>query len=510
MSDHVDGPRSIGEPAADVTDLFAFTSPENPARTVLAMCVFPSAGEDAVFSNVIDYAIAVRRVIVEGIGNAAKFQPADEGIRFSFRFDVLQQRDAAGKVIQRGTCTLPDRRTLSLTVNDEKGSSTPEGDVRVFAGLRSDPFYLAWIASELKKVPNLLQHDNVLCIVVDLDTRRGLDPEKGALFGVIAETVPTEPPGPIGHPVARIDWVGRPEQTNVRLNNPALFGVDDIRDLWNQQTPFAISKELKPLFLQRLMDSFTDWDMRDGKADWTTEALAANANVFLDDFLLFDVTKPMTDDSHLEIEKSTIDGRPYQTGGGRTVDANSIDILLTWLVNRDREFLQGGATGATKPGMNVFPYFATPNTEVQTVAESVELAAAPDTVWSLIGQFNLEWHPLVASARLIGTGIGQLRRLTTRDGGEVVERLEAIDEAKRSYRYSLIAGVPASRYVGTIEVTPNGSGSIARWRVQFLADKQPDIIVRARVSALVKTGLGSLKDHFAGANTAVHAAAGHK
>jgi hypothetical protein len=29
MSDHIDGPRSIGEPAADLTDLFAFTSPEN-------------------------------------------------------------------------------------------------------------------------------------------------------------------------------------------------------------------------------------------------------------------------------------------------------------------------------------------------------------------------------------------------------------------------------------------------------------------------------------------------
>ena len=39
--------------------------------------------------------------------------------------------------------------------------------------------------------------------------------------------------------------------------------------------------------------------------------------------------------------------------------------------------------------MKVFPYFATPNTELQTVAESVELAAAPDEVWSLIGQFGL-------------------------------------------------------------------------------------------------------------------------
>ena len=106
MSDHVDGPRSIGDPPADVTDLFAFTSPENPARTVLAMCVFPSAGEDAVFSNAIDYSIAVRRVVVAGVGAAAKFQPGDAEIRFSFRFEVLK-RDTAGKAVQRGVCTLP-------------------------------------------------------------------------------------------------------------------------------------------------------------------------------------------------------------------------------------------------------------------------------------------------------------------------------------------------------------------------------------------------------------------
>jgi len=78
MSDHVDGPRSIGDPAADVTDLFAFTSPQNPARSVVAMCVFPSAGENATFSNVVDYSIALRRVTVAGVGTATKFQPGDE------------------------------------------------------------------------------------------------------------------------------------------------------------------------------------------------------------------------------------------------------------------------------------------------------------------------------------------------------------------------------------------------------------------------------------------------
>src|SRR5262249_10124204 len=155
---------------------------------------------------------------------------------------------------------------------------------------------------------------------------------------------------------------------------------------------------------------------------------------------------------HLEIEKTTIYGRPYQTGGGRTLDANVIDILLTWLVNRDREFLQGGATGATKPGMKVFPYLAAPNAELQVVEESVDLAAAHDKVWSLFGQFNLEWHPLIAKVDLTGTGIGQLRTIETVDGRrEVVERLEALDDAKRFQRYTHVAGFPACHYSGTLE-----------------------------------------------------------
>jgi hypothetical protein len=498
MSDHVDGPRSIGEPAADLTDLFAFTSPENADRTVLAACVFPSAGEDAMFSNAIDYSIAVRRVVVAGVGAAAKFQPGDDEIRFSFRFEILTRVDA-GQPIQRGVCTLPDGRTLSLTVHDETGASTPQGDVRVFAGLRSDPFYLAWYVGELRKLPNLLQNTNVLSLVVELDTRRVLDPAKGSLFGAIAETVPISKQGTLlGPPLLRIDWVGRPEQTNIRLHNPAMSGIDDIRDLWNQQTPFAISKGRQPLFLERLKDSFATWDLMDGKADWTPEAIATNANVFLDDFLLFDVAKPISDDSHLEIEKSTIGGRPHRTGGGRTVDANSIDILLTWLVNRDREFLQGGATGATKPGMKAFPYFATPNTELQTVAHSIDIAATPDEVWSLIGDFGGAWHPLNAKINLTGTGIGQLRTIETLDGREIVERLEAFDNVRRCFRYTNIAGMPVSHYSGKLEVKPNGSGSVVDWRVQFLANHQTDRAVKVLLSTILNTGLESLKSHFGG------------
>ena len=500
MSDHIDGPRQIGDPSADLTDLFAFTSPVNPGRTVLAANVFPTCGPDAIFSNAITHAIVVRRAKVAGIGDSTKFETSDPEIRFSFLFEKLERDATSQGPVQRGTCTLPDGQTLGFVVNDEQGSATPDGAFRVFAGLRSDPFILAWIISETKPFQNLLQNDNVLCIVVDFDTQRVLSPDKGSLFGVIAETVPLTHVGQfVGAEPPRIDWVGRAEQTNVRLNNSQLQGVDDLRDLWNQQTPFAIADAARPLFLQRLKVSLANYDMRDGKQDWTEAALNANAKMFLDDFLLFDVAKPITDTSHLEIEMSTLDGQVYQTGGGRTVDADVIDVLLTWLINRNREPLRGGTTKATKPGIKHFPYFATPNRELQSVSNSVDLDASPDKVWALIGQFGGYWHPLVVNIKLIGAGVGELRVIDTNDGKQIIERLDAIDDATRFYRYSNISGIPAMNYTGALSVKPKGTGSTVEWRAQYIASGQGDLVVRLIVETLFKTGLASLKSRFGAA-----------
>jgi hypothetical protein len=209
MSDHIGGPRQIGDPAADLTDLFPFTSPENRARTVLAANVFPTCGVDAVFSNAINHSIVIRRAKVAGLGDATKFETSDPEIRLSIRFDALERGTADQKPIQRGTVTLPDGQTLGFTVNDENGASTPDGTFRVFASLRSDPFILAWLAigNTLTPFPNLLDQDNVLCIVVEFDTRRVLNSDQGSLFAVIAETTPLpHPAGYVGHDPRA--WIG--------------------------------------------------------------------------------------------------------------------------------------------------------------------------------------------------------------------------------------------------------------------------------------------------------------
>lgn len=498
MSDHIDGPRTTSDPSVDLTDLFSFHSPADPKRIVLIANVFPFAGETALFSNAVNYSIAIRPVKILGTGAAASLKATESEIRFTFRFEVLASAVNGQYLPQTGICSLPDSRTLPVLVGDEAGIATADGTVRVFAGLRSDPFFIGWMPGmTLTPLPNFLQEDNCLSLVIDFETAKILDSAASSLYGAIAETTPRD--SDLKHlPPPRFDWIGRPEQTNFRLNG--VPGATDIRDLWNQETPFDLHEINVPLYRERLTQSFQFWDLLDGKQHWEPAALAANVNVFLDDFLLFDITKPITDDSHLEIEKSIIDGRAYSTGGGRTLNANSIDILVTWLVNHDREaFMQSPATQATQPGGKQFPYVQPPNTKLLTVTRSVKLAGGAEDVWAVIGQFGGDWHPLCAHIRTLGTDIGQLRYIETIDGKMIVERLDNLDNVSRSLQYSLVTGVPASHYVGMLDVKDTATGSLVTWQVSYRPEGQGEFIVRTIVSAFLTSGLDSLKIRFGSA-----------
>ncbi len=99
MSDHIDGPRQIGDPSADLTDVFAFTSPENPARTVLAANVFPTCGVEAVFSNAINHSIVVRRARVAGLGDATRFETSPPEMAPSAAISSIRNLKMSWRVI---------------------------------------------------------------------------------------------------------------------------------------------------------------------------------------------------------------------------------------------------------------------------------------------------------------------------------------------------------------------------------------------------------------------------
>jgi len=142
VADHIDGPRTTADPSVDLSDLFAFTNPADPTRTVLIADVFSFAGEAALFSNVVSHNIAVRPVRMAGTGNAASFKSEEPEVRFTFRFGVFSPNKSGERQAQVGTCKLPGGCTLSVLVGDERGTSTQDGAIHVFAKLRSDPFFV--------------------------------------------------------------------------------------------------------------------------------------------------------------------------------------------------------------------------------------------------------------------------------------------------------------------------------------------------------------------------------
>src|ERR1041385_8116647 len=97
MSDHFSGPAVMGDPAVDITDFYAFVSPERAGNLVLIMDVFPMATSQSFFSDVPE-----------------------------------------GTAVQKGSLVTSDGREASFVV----GEAFEEDGMRIFAGLISDPFFM--------------------------------------------------------------------------------------------------------------------------------------------------------------------------------------------------------------------------------------------------------------------------------------------------------------------------------------------------------------------------------
>ena len=126
-------------------------------------------------------------------------------------------------------------------------------------------------------------------------------------------------------------------------------------------------------------------------------------------------------------------------------------------------------------------------------------AMSPDEVWKLIGKFNAlpDWHPAIQSSKLEDGG--RLRRLSLLGGGEVVERLETIDEKDRLYRYSIVSGpLPVANYTATLRVRDDGKGqALVEWSSEFDPAKgAPETDAVNAIQGVYQMGLDNLKKMF--------------
>src|SRR5256885_16259351 len=73
MSDHISGPRALADPIADITDVYAFPSPEQPGRLVLVVNTLPFAKPSDRLSDGLVYRFRLRPLTLRVPGDPAPF-----------------------------------------------------------------------------------------------------------------------------------------------------------------------------------------------------------------------------------------------------------------------------------------------------------------------------------------------------------------------------------------------------------------------------------------------------
>jgi hypothetical protein len=366
MSDHISGPRAVADPIADITDVYAFPSPEQADRLVLVVNTLPMAKPSDLFSEGLLYRFRLRPLDgPESGGQGWRFVPADDEFVLDCVFSMPDP--ARGVPVQEGTCTFSAGQSVSFRVNDPQGGSG--AGLHVFAGARWDPFIMDARAALTTLATHelaftdpgsiFLDGKNVLSVVIEMDSRLlgGV-----SLVGVVAETLTR------GAVNVRIERVGRPEVKNMMLASKEFDPVNrdlEIRDLYNMEDAFHLGDSYGGAYRARLNANLAFWDGLDGNVDWPPDEDGNHplTELVLADFLVVDVTKPYVEQgSFLEIELAARRGEPHQTCGGRTLNDDVMDTVFTQLVNGGHgPTVRDGVDSATRPASGTFPYLSPPN-----------------------------------------------------------------------------------------------------------------------------------------------------
>lgn len=144
----------------------------------------------------------------------------------------------------------------------------------------------------------------------------------------------------------------------------------------------------------------------------------------------------------------------------------------------------------------------------QKTTQSIEINAAPDKVWKIVGNFqDMSWLPPVEKTE--GSGGNDkdaTRKLTLKGGATVDETLDKYDAEKFTYAYRIanvdVKVLPVSNYSSHITVKGEGDKSTMTWMGAFYRgfpnnDPPPELSDEAAIKAvneLYKAGLQSVKD----------------
>ena len=141
--------------------------------------------------------------------------------------------------------------------------------------------------------------------------------------------------------------------------------------------------------------------------------------------------------------------------------------------------------------------------------EIIIIAAPPEKVWELIGDFGgiHRWHPDVEKTESTGGNEPKATRvITLKNGGVIHEMLKKYDTEAMTYQYRItevdVKVLPVKNYSSKVILTPTGDGGTevtwqgAFYRGYMANDPPPELneeAAQAAVSQIYTAGLENLK-----------------
>lgn len=144
----------------------------------------------------------------------------------------------------------------------------------------------------------------------------------------------------------------------------------------------------------------------------------------------------------------------------------------------------------------------------QKAEVEVTIAASPDAVWKLAGDFAGigGWHPMVKAVKAKGGNAPGAERVLVLEKGEIIDSLDEYDASGRSLGYRLgtenVEALPVSFYTATLTVADAGGGkSRVTWAARFYRgdtgnfppDELNDEAAIAAMTGFFEAGLNGLK-----------------
>jgi hypothetical protein len=285
MADHLDSSTKLtspnGDPRTDITDIYIFQKPGDPAKSILILNVNPLAptlADEFQHGAAYDMLIDTNGDARADIGYRITFSPKRHGEQFATVVRTDREPghgDHDGErhevIIEHAPVSFGQAALVTGGKNDS---------FRFFAGFRSDPFFfdlLAFLAGLKFHNPgsDFFIDKNVFGIVLEVPSRRGLGPNPKV--GYWARTLI-----PDGGHLVHDDQMGRPA-----INTVFNHGTD--KDLFNITPPASqrsTATSTGHTFLQNFISTL------ETLGGYAASQATAIAEILLPDILAYDYTSP--------------------------------------------------------------------------------------------------------------------------------------------------------------------------------------------------------------------------